>query len=100
MGEYVSQLNTTACSKFRPKVLEGRLCYQVDVNEFKNEVDTKKLMTHGLIFMMDYNEDKVGLDMSTDVETSDDMDYGDMQEMDNKKGEAMIYIETLGMHNY
>ena len=99
MQEYVPNFPNRVCNKFSPIVLEGRICYQVDVNEFMNQVDSKKLMTHGLIFMMDYNEDRLGLDTNND-ETSVDKDYGDMQKKDDKKEKAMIYIETLGMHNY
>ena len=100
MGEYVQKLNTTVCNKFRATILKGRRCYTVDVNEFKNQVDNDKLMSHGLIFMMDYNEDRLGLNTRTAIKTSADMDYVDMQKKEDIRQEAMIHIETLGMLNY
>ena len=100
MGENNPDFGTPVCNKFRARVLEGRLCYQVDVNEFKDEVDSEKLRTHGLVFMMDYNEDRIGLDTNTDLEASVYKDFVDMLEKDKNKEEAMIYIETLGMQNY
>ena len=100
MGETNSNFSIPVCNKFKPRVLKGQLCYQVDVNEFKDEVDSEKLRTHGLAFYMDYNEDRTGLDKSTKLETSVDKDFVDMREKDKKKYEAMIYIETLGMQNY
>ena len=80
--------------------MEGRLCYQVDVNDIMNQVDTKKLSTHGLAFMMDYNEDRLGLDTDSELDTSIAKDIVDMHEKDYTKNEAMIYIETLGNYNY
>ena len=65
MGAYDPNFGIPVCTKFRPTVLKGRLCYQVDVNEFMNQVDRKKLMSHGLAFMLDYNEDRMGLDRTT-----------------------------------
>ena len=99
MGENIKNFSIPVCNKFRPRVLKGRLCYQVDVNEFKDEVDSEKLRTHGLVFMMDYKEDRIGLDTNTEFETSDEKDLVDMREKDPKGNEAMIYIETLGMQN-
>ena len=63
-------------------------------------MDSEKLRTHGLVFMMDYNEDRIGLDTNTELETAVDKDFVDILETENQKKNAMIYIETLGMHNY
>ena len=100
MGTKIPHFTIPVCNKFKPKVLDGRLCYQVDVNDIINQVDTKKLSTHGLAFMMDYNEDRLGLDTNSKLDDSIDKDIVDMYEKDDKKNEAMIYIETLGMYNY
>ena len=81
-------------------MLKGRLCYTVDVNEFIKQVDSDKLMSHGLAFMMDYNEDRLGLKANAPLETVFQKDLVDMKEKDDNEGEAMIYIETLGMHKY
>ena len=93
MGEFASNFSIPVCTKFQQTVLNGRRCYRLDVNEFKNKVDSKKLMSHGLIFLMDYNEDRIGLNMNNNSELSLSNDLGDMQD-------AMIYIETLGIDNY
>ena len=98
MGTNTPHFSVPVCNKFKRIVLEGRLCYQVDVNEFKDQVDTKKLRIHGLVFLMDYNEDRLGLDTSTDLETSADRDF--LHHRDDKKKDAMIYFQTLGMHKH
>ena len=100
MGEFASNFSIPVCTKFQQTVLNGRRCYRFDVNEFKHEVDSKKLMSHGLIFLMDYNEDRIGLNMNNNSELSLSNDLGDMQENNDNKQDAMIYIETLGIDNY
>ena len=100
MGKKIPNFTIPVCNKFTPKVLEGRLCYQVDVNDLINQVDTKKLRTHGLAFMMDYNEDRLGLDTNAELENYVEKDIVDMYDKDATKNDAMIYMETLGMYNY
>ena len=100
MGENIQNFDIPVCNKFRPAVVDGQLCYQVDINQFKDQVDSEKLMSHGLMMMMDYNEDRMGLDTSLDFDTSLGQDLGDMDGADDKKNEAKIYIETLGMIYY
>ena len=100
MGKDIPNFSIPVCNKFKPIVLKGRRCYQVDVNEFKNQVDTEKLRTHGLIFMMDYNEDRLGLETDMDLEAFGHKDFVDFQEAAISNKEALIHIETLGMNNY
>ena len=100
MGTKIPSFRNPVCNKFKPTLLEGRLCYQVDVNEFMNQVDSKKLRTHGLIFLMDYNEDMLGIEAKNPLKNVLEKDLGDMQDKEDSKDEAMIYIETLGMLNY
>ena len=98
MGTKIPEFGIPVCSKFKPTVLGGQLCYQIDINEFVNQVDSKKLMTHGLIILLDYNEDRLGLDMNIDSNNSVDEALFDFKANDQKKKEAMIYIETMGMY--
>ena len=57
------------------------------------------MKTHGLIFLMDYNEDRLGLEADTPLETVLEKEFLGFQEKDVNKKEAEIFIETLGMHN-
>ena len=56
-------------------------------------------MTQGLAFLMDYNEER-GINSKIDFESSEDDDFFNMQEIGNQNQNAMIYIDTIGMHNY
>ena len=97
VGKVVPRFTIPVCTIFSPTVVRDKLCYQVDLNQVKDQVDLRKLMTHGFSFLLDYNEDRQaqgkgvgsGLDHGTptiwDATEEDDQD------------EAMIYIETLGV---
>ena len=99
MGQQVPNFEVPVCNMFIPTILEGQLCYQVDVNTLKNQIDRKKLMSHGLLFLMDYNTNRMGPDLNNLVVTSPVENIADEEDVEDKKNEAMIYIETLGMYN-
>ena len=63
LGKRIPGLNFPVCKKFKPKILNGQLCYQVDVNSFKKKKVYNNIMKPELIFLLDYNEEKMlGLD--------------------------------------
>ena len=40
--------------------MDGQLCYQADVDKFRDKVvDEKKVVTEGLVLMLDYNENRM-----------------------------------------
>ena len=56
-------------------------------------------MSHGLLFLMDYNTNRMGPDINNLVVTSLGGNIADEEDDGDKNNEAMIYIETLGMYN-
>ena len=71
----------TVCDKFTPTVLDGRLCYKVDVNTLE-----EKGSEQSLTIVLDYNDDRMTYDISNKSIKNDDK--SDL--------EAMIYFDTLG----
>jgi hypothetical protein len=96
VGREVQNFEVPVCNKFMPIVLEGQLCYQLDVNILKNQIDRNKLMTHGLSFMMDYNTNRMGPDLNSLLAKSPEENISDEKDDKDTANEAMIYIETLG----
>ena len=93
-GKSNNNFNSPVCDKFSPTFLDGQLCYQVDPNELRNKVDMKKMASHGIIMLLDYNfERMVRADGNEDSRLEDSSIL--LENKDNRK-EAMIYIETLG----
>ena len=97
LGKAVPGFNIPVCMIFRPTVVRDRLCYQVDLNQVKDQVDLRKLMTYGFSFLLDYNEDRQaqGKGAGSGVEEGTPVIWDVTDEDD--EDQAMIYIETLGM---
>ena len=89
MGKtFFNKLSTEpSCEAFTPKIRDGKLCYQVDIEE--QSIKGIKNLEKGLVFAMDYNFQR-SFDLTTILEES---------EISKMKNDATIYIETLGkMH--
>ena len=85
IGESNKFFGSPVCNKFKPKIRKGQLCYQIDVNGFKDQIMDKKDKLLGLTFLMDYNDGRM-------VQVKS---HRNMTKLE-KKADAMIYIETLG----
>jgi len=64
-------------SSFREKQYDGQLCYQVDVNQYKEKVDWQASLQAGLSFVVDMNEEydmkKVMSDKSVKMNNNEDL---------------------------
>ena len=85
MGRSFNNFSSPICDKFKHTFLDGQLCYQVDVNDLRNKVDKKKMASNGIVLLLDYNFERT-------VKLEE-------EERNENKGEARIYIETLGNNN-
>ena len=70
MGEHIEQFDAPVCSSFKAKILNTQLCYEVDVNKIFSKVVLKKGLKIGLLFLLDYNEDRQIKDADEDRSSS------------------------------
>ena len=56
MGVKINQFDVPVCNSFRPKIIRDQLCYTVDPNEYKNQIDLKGKIS--LSLYIHYNEDR------------------------------------------
>ena len=98
MGTTIPQFELPVCNKFEPHVLDGRLCYLVDVNKIKDQVDPEKAMKTGLIFALDYNKERMLAEEHADEKPGLTHNLYELQNNDEKEklDLATIHIETLG----
>ena len=94
LGKSINNFNIPVCDKFRPTILDGQRCYQVNANEMQDDVDKDKIASQGIVLLLDYNLDRMvkfeGYDKLT-------MDNSSILEKNIKNtNDAMIYRETLG----
>ena len=58
LGKNINGLNTPVCNSFEEKFLNNQLCYEIDVNQFKNEVESNEIIALGLTFIVDTNKNR------------------------------------------
>ena len=71
-----------------------QLCYEIDLEKYKNKDNIKKDMKSGLVFFMDYNEDR-----QVKFEENDDTGYElfvDKVDASLDDAKASIYLNTIG----
>ena len=75
MGVKIDQFDVPVCNSFRPKIIRDQLCYTVDPNKYKHNIDSEGDLS--LSLFIHYNEDS-------------QMEYVDSSE------EHTIIVDTIG----
>ena len=57
VGVQLPGFDKPVCNSFEPVVRDDQLCYEIDLEKHKDEINIKNQLEQGLIFLMDYNED-------------------------------------------
>ena len=76
MGVKIDQFDVPVCNSFRPKMIMDQLCFQVDPNEYKHNIDLKG-GDISLSLFVHYNDDR----------QMEDIDYSQ---------EPFITVNTIG----
>ena len=58
MGVKIKQFKVPVCNSFKPKIINTQLCYEIDLNNYKKPKSIQSDLKSGLIFFVDYNEDR------------------------------------------
>ena len=56
MGLKIDHFEIPFCNSFRPKIVKDQLCYTVDPNDYKHDIDLEGHLSFSLL--IDYNEDR------------------------------------------
>ena len=57
MGDDIDQFDVPVCNSFKAKILNDQLCYEVDLNDYK-EFFSNENLKKGLKFLVDENRDR------------------------------------------
>ena len=71
-----------------------QLCYEIDLEKYKNKDNIKKDMKSGLVFFMDYNEDRQ-VKFEENIDTGDEL-FVDRVDASLDDAKASIYLNTIG----
>ena len=57
LGRKVDGFQDPVCSAFTRKIVNNQLCYEVDLNRFRDQVDWKESLQSGLSLVIDTNDE-------------------------------------------
>ena len=96
LGRDYGNFSLPVCSSFKKRLLEGQLCYQIDVNRVINDKSVAGLQKGGLTLLVDVNAEK---DLFSVLNTTpEDEIFSDFIEEIYEAEEfekIMIHIETI-----
>ena len=58
LGVNITGFDKPVCNSFEAVVRDDQLCYEVDLERYKDKLNIKNQLERGLAFVMDYNEDR------------------------------------------
>ena len=58
VGNNIEEFDVPVCNCFKEKVLYDQLCYEVDLEKYRDPTDLKNQLRIGLTFILDYNTDR------------------------------------------
>ena len=58
VGTKLPEFDLPVCNSFTKTVIDGQLCYELEVNKFYTEPRVEEQLTKGLTLILDYNEDR------------------------------------------
>ena len=100
LGQTRQDLSFTVCSKFKPSVLEGQLCYSLNLSNIKTQVKTKL----SLILLLDPSSTTYSQDPTKNTDFNDKTKGGSYLNLDplsHSSRNARIFLNTLASYtNY
>ena len=90
MGTKLDQFSHPVCNSFVRKMHYDQICYEVDLNKYKDEKKIKDQLEYGLVLILDYNEDRQMYDDNNLVEEDENIFTS------NKENSINIHLNTIG----
>ena len=96
LGRKVEGFQDPVCSAFTGKIVNNQLCYEVDLNRFRDQVDWEEALQTGLSLVVDTNDEydvKKLLTEDGNINTQEDkLDSYDNRQLE---GKFSIYLKTI-----
>ena len=91
MGTTIEQFEVPVCNSFKTKIRNDQLCYQIDLEEFKDTNNIEKQLKDGLVLVVDYNEERQMLEVDNKKEYPNIFAPQEEKSLD-------IHLETIGIN--
>ena len=102
VGKKIDEFPIPVCRIFKKTALNRQVCYSIDMNEIKNDIDKTKVgLSIGLNLLLDYNEERQTSVHYNAVSSTKGPSAGEIFSVEKHgkpQREALIYLSTLGKH--
>ena len=95
LGVKIEEFNVPVCNSFVPKMFHDKICYQIDLEQYRDNKNIKTQLKKGLIFILDHNEDRQVFDYNKES-NSDDSGLYDGIDKTKAISDSIIFLTTLG----
>ena len=92
MGRQMNGFHDPVCDSFEAKIRNDQLCYEVDLQKYKNEFNIEKQLKSGLVLLLDYN-----LERQSKMYNPKKVPKFSSNENDN---DVQIYLDTISKLNF
>ena len=58
VGTTNEHFDVPVCNSFKPQIRNDQLCYQIDLEDYKDTDNIEKQLKEGLVLIVDYNEER------------------------------------------
>ena len=100
VGVKIDQFELSVCNSFEAKILNDQLCYEVDLDRYKDINNLDKYLKLGLLLFMDYNEDRQVTCFDEYLgNIHDDSLVASIDSSVGGKDKALIVLNTLGKNS-
>ena len=99
LGRKVEGFQDPVCSAFTGKIVNNQLCYEVDLNRFRDQVDWEEALQSGLSLVIDTNDEYDVRKLLTEdgnIKTPEDIKL-DFYQNKNLQGKFSILLKTISM---
>ena len=97
VGTKLPEFDLPVCNSFTKTVIDGQLCYELEVNKFYTEPRVEEQLTKGLTLILDYNEDRNLIRVNEGEERREINIVDNIVNFEESK-EALIYIKSISMN--
>ena len=92
MGIKIDGFDIPVCNSFKKKVLNDALCYEIDLEKFKDSSNINEQLQTGLVLVLDFNEDH---QLHYDYTKNESKELKFVEKDDTES--ARIYLDTLSI---
>ena len=99
VGKKVDGFENPICNIFTPKNTNNQLCYEANLEKYKDNNNIEKQLTMGLTLILDYNEDRqISTYLDTAVKSISSSRIYDNDD-DDDDAKALIHLDTISKVN-